>query len=117
MLLVCGVNGPRTIVGIVGTQHEGFQCMGGLWCAVAQWLERATDDRVVAGSNPAEAVWKLGNFLYPTLPVSFRRDTKSRWPLLSGVYARGSERSHTGGKGVTCRGLYNSTWSIMSTRC
>ena len=26
---------------------------------VAQWLERATDNRVVAGSNPAEAVWKL----------------------------------------------------------
>ena len=86
---------------------------GGLWGAVAQWLERATDDRVVAGSNPAEAVWKLGNFLYPTLPVSFRRDTKSRWSLLSGVYARGSERSHTGGN---CRGLYNSNWSIMFTR-
>ena len=29
------------------------------WGAVAQWLERATDNRVVAGSNPAEAVWKL----------------------------------------------------------
>ena len=26
---------------------------------MAQWLERATDYRVVAGSNPAEAVWKL----------------------------------------------------------
>ena len=25
--------------------------------AVAQWLERATDNRVVAGSNPAEAVF------------------------------------------------------------
>ena len=29
------------------------------WGAVAQWLERATDNRVVAGSNPAEADWKL----------------------------------------------------------
>ena len=36
----------------------------------------------------------FGNFLYPTLPVSFGRDTKSRWSLLSGVYARGSKRSH-----------------------
>ena len=36
----------------------------------------------------------FGNFLYPTLPVSFGRDTKSRWYLLSGVYARGSKRSH-----------------------
>ena len=65
------------------------------WGAAAQWLERATDNRVVADSNPTEADWKLwqfplphfasvfrtlrpignfGNFLYPTLPVSFGRD-------------------------------------------
>ena len=50
----------------------------------------------------------LGNFVYVTLPVSFGRDTKSRWSLLSGVYARGSKRSHTGGKCVTCSGLTNS---------
>ena len=31
---------------------------------------------------------------------------KSRWSLLSGVYARGSKRSLTGGKSVTCRGLH-----------
>ena len=52
------------------------------WVAVAQWLERATDNRVVAGSNAAEAVWKFGNFLYPTLPVSFGRDTI--WCLCQG---------------------------------
>ena len=28
--------------------------------------------------------------------MSFRRDTKSHWSLLSGIYARGSKRSHTG---------------------
>ena len=44
----------------------------------------------------------------PHLPVSFGRDTKSRWSLLSGVYARGSKRSHTGCKCVTCGGLANS---------
>ena len=38
--------------------------------------------------------------------VSFGGDTKSRRSLLSGVYARGSKRSHTGGKCVTCRGLH-----------
>ena len=27
--------------------------------AVAQWSEHVTDNRVVAGSNPTEAVWKL----------------------------------------------------------
>ena len=37
------------------------------------------------------------------LPVSFGRDTKSRWSLLSGFYARGSrhKRSHTRGRCVT----------------
>ena len=43
---------------------------------MTQWLERATDNRVVAGSNPA-ALALLGNFanfIYPTLPVSFGGD-------------------------------------------
>ena len=26
---------------------------------MVQWLERATEDRVAAGSNPTEAAWKL----------------------------------------------------------
>ena len=56
----------------------------------------------------------LGNFVHPTLPVSIGRDTKSRWSLLPGVYARGSKRSHTGGKSVTCRGL-NEWWSLSLT--
>ena len=29
----------------------------------------------------------LGNFVHLTLPVSFGRDTKSRWSILSGVYS------------------------------
>ena len=48
----------------------------------------------------------LGKFVYPRLPVSFRCDTNSCWSLLSGVYARGSKISHTGGKCVTCHGLH-----------
>ena len=32
--------------------------------------------------------------------------------LLSGVYARGSKRSHTGGKCVTCSGLTNFCWNL-----
>ena len=48
----------------------------------------------------------------PHLPVSFGRDTKSRWSLISGVYARGSKRSHPGGKCVTCSGLTNSRWTL-----
>ena len=50
----------------------------------------------------------LSNFVHPVICLSFGRDTKSRWSLLSGVYARGSKRSHTGGKCVTCSGLPNS---------
>ena len=51
----------------------------------------------------------------PHLPVSFGRDTKSRWSLLSGVSARGSKRSHTGGKCVTCSGLTNSRRTTLKT--
>ena len=36
----------------------------------------------------------FGNFVCLALPVSFGRDSKSRRSLLSGVYARGSKRSH-----------------------
>ena len=39
----------------------------------------------------------------------FGRYTKSRWSLQPGVYARGSKRSHAGGKCVTCRGLKTGT--------
>ena len=48
------------------------------------------------GSNPA-AVTSLRNFdnsVYPSMPVSFGGNTKSRPSLLSGVYARGSKISH-----------------------
>ena len=45
----------------------------------------------------------LGEFAYPALHVSFGWDTISRWPLLFGVYTRGSKRSHTGSKNKTCR--------------
>ena len=33
---------------------------------MAQWLERATDNRVVAGSNPTETAWKLWQFPLPS---------------------------------------------------
>ena len=73
---------------------------------MAQWLERATDNRVVAGSNPAEAVWKLWQFPLPHF-ASVGRDTNSRWSLLSGVYARGSKISHQSTLEMcNCRGLH-----------
>ena len=31
----------------------------------SDWLDRATDNRVVAGSNPTEAVWELPNWQFP----------------------------------------------------
>ena len=47
---------------------------------VAQWLERAcsrleraTDDRVVLGSNPTEAAWKLWQFTLLHFPGVFWR--------------------------------------------
>ena len=52
---------------------------------------------MVQGSNPTAenvSLRNFGNSVYPALPVSFGGDTKSRRSLLSGVYARGSKRSH-----------------------
>ena len=72
---------------------------------------RAVERRTVKGTvvqSHLPPLQNLGNFFTPHLPVSFGRDTKSRWSLLSGVYARGSKRSPTGGKCVTCSGLTNS---------
>ena len=82
-------------------------------------VEHRTVNRGDGGSIPPATVSKLSNFVHLTLPVSFGRDTKSQWSLLSGVYARGSKRSHTGGKCVTCSGLTNSRegqlWKPSST--
>ena len=47
----------------------------------------------------------MGNFVHPTLPVSSKRNTKSSWSLVPGVYARGSKRSHTGKWRKICCGL------------
>ena len=66
-------------------------------------VERWTVNRGDGGSIPPAAI-----SFTPHLPVSFGRHTKSQWSLLSGVYARGSKRSHAGGKFVSCSGLTNS---------
>ena len=62
-------------------------------------VECRTVNRGDGGSIPPAAVSKLS--FTPHLCVFIGRDTKRRWSLLSGVYARGSKRSHTGGKCVT----------------
>ena len=71
-------------------------------CRWPSGLERRTDNQVILVSNPTGATLlrNLGNSVYSTLPESFGGDTKSRWSFLSGVYARGGKRSHTGGKCV-----------------
>ncbi len=75
--------------------------VNGEWGAVAEWVRplACTGDGTVrcgTGSNPtadnfASELWQ---FRFPALPVYFGGDTKSRRSILSGVYARGSKRSH-----------------------
>ena len=77
-------------------------------------VERRTFGRRDRVQNHLLPFQNLGKFVHPTLLVSFGRDTKSRWSLLPGVYARGSKRSHTGGKCVTCCGL-KEWWSLSLT--
>ena len=57
---------------------------------------RVVERRAFGQREPPLPFQSLGNFIYPTLPVSFGRDSKNCWSLLSGVYARGSKRSHAG---------------------
>ena len=71
-------------------------------------VERRTVNRGDGGSIPPTAISKVFEFRSPHICLSFGRDTKSWWSLLFGAYARGSKRSHTGGKCVTCFGLTNS---------
>ena len=73
----------------------GLKCRCALWARWPSGLEHWTGDRVVLGSNPdaATSLRNFGNSVYPTLPVSFGGDTKSRWSLLSGVCARGKKNT------------------------
>ena len=60
-------------------------------------VDRANDDRVVAGPNTTDgAAFKLWQFP-GSLPVSFERCTNIRWILLSGVYAGEVKYSTQGG--------------------
>ena len=67
---------------------------------VAEWVRALAlngDRTFPAGfDSHCGRLWvrNIGNSVNPSLPVSFGWDTKSRWSLLSGVYARGSKRSH-----------------------
>ena len=54
-------------------RHNGEYLWKIMVGAVAQWLERATDNREVAGSNPAEDVWKLWQFPLPHFASVFRK--------------------------------------------
>ena len=73
-------------------------------------VERRTVNRGDGGSIPPTAVSKLRQFRSPHICLCFSEET--RWSLLSGVYARGSKRSHRGCKCVTCSGLTNSRWNV-----
>ena len=78
---------------------------------------RVVEDRTVnrgdGGSIPPTAVSKRRQFRSPHICLCLLEGTlKSSWSLLSGVYARGSKRSYTGGKCVTCSGLTNSHWTL-----
>ena len=68
---------------------------------VAEWARALTGDRTVNGSSPAAVkTFRFGTLAIPFTPpcqcLSDETRSKSRWSLLilSGVYARGSKRSH-----------------------
>ena len=71
-------------------------------------VERRTVNRGDGGSVSPNADSKLRQFRSPHICLCLSEEIlKSRWSLLTGVYARESKLSHTGGKSVTCSGLTN----------
>ena len=78
---------------VLTTGNRGARWPSGL----ERWLGMATG-QFWTGVEPHFgknfSLRNFGNSVYPSLPVSFGWDTKSCWSLLSGVYARGSKRSH-----------------------
>ena len=63
------------------------QCSGsgsGSSSGLMQWLEPEEIEHLPEddGSIPPPPFRRLGNFFHPILPVSFRRDAKSRWSKL-----------------------------------
>ena len=88
------------------------------WGTVAQRLERATDNRVLTGSNPTEAVRELLQFPLPHFAsVFFPKETlKAVGPFLPCAVINRSEvkdLTTLGGICVTCCGLQNSTYSTL----
>ena len=67
-------------------------------------VERRTVNRGDGGSIPPASVSKLRQFHSPHIACVFRK--RHYKPVVPSI--RGSKRSHTGGKCVTCSGLTNS---------
>ena len=77
------------------------------WGAVAQWLERVTDNRVVAGSNPAEAIWKLAISFTPLCQCLSEETLKAVGPFyLVSMPGEVKDPTSLHWKCVTCRGLH-----------
>ena len=64
--------------------HHYHKFMGSGGCAVEHQTVKRGDD----GSIPPAVVLKLRQFRPPSICLCLSEDTKSRWSLLSGVYAR-----------------------------
>ena len=59
---------------------------------MAQWLKRATDNRVLTGSNPTEAVWKLFAISFTPLCQCLSEETlKVVGPFLTSAIINRSE--------------------------
>ena len=78
--------------------------MGSIGRAIEHW----TVNRGDGGSIPSTAVSKLRQFRPPHICLCLSEETLKAGGPFCLVSARGSKRSHTEGKCVTCSGLTNS---------
>ena len=90
--------------------------MNSMGRAVTEWVRALAwngDRTYPAGFEPHFgknfSLRNFGNSVYPSLPVSFGGDTKSRRSLLSGVYARGSKTKRSHQPALECVTVVDST--------
>ena len=96
----CVVQYPTTMSDCVAQYLTVVQCLNILYSIQLQCLTVVQCLTMLYGAERCVRVHllpfrNLDNFVHPTLPASFGRESKSPSFLPPGVYARGSKRSYT----------------------
>ena len=80
---------------------------------VARWLEHWTVSREDQGLSQPLPFRNLGNFVHPTLPVPFGRDTKSCWSGEVKHPTQGNGKKLSWTHRANCLDLQKPLWALL----